>query len=303
MSSIIYRSWHDGSHYVATKYYKKAFGIKPSEGVMSLKNYESEYLKENRNKFSKVRVSKSKKDKFNEMFDNAYIRSLELPKKERAFFIHNYLLDNFKWFIKEEDIEKMLKKKYVNLANRIDRFRKKAMLNKWNYFVTITYDDEKHTEETFKKGLKKLLSNLHSRWNWLYMGVFERSKNGRLHFHALMFIPEGAMRGKIEEIKDYSFSDKKIRSAFVNTYFLKRFGRNDFTEINSDEMMNNNTINYLIKYLEKSQERIVYSRGIATYLYIEASDDDVVCKFGKMIVKYVLFDNIIENAVLHHMRN
>ena len=92
MSSIIYRSWHDGSHYVATKYYKKAFGIKPSEGVMSLKNYESEYLKENRNKYSKFRVSKSKKDKFDEMFDNAYIRSLELPKKERDFSFLNCCL-------------------------------------------------------------------------------------------------------------------------------------------------------------------------------------------------------------------
>lgn len=41
------------------------------------------------------------------------------------------------------------------------------------------------------------------------MGVFEYSpKENRLHFHALMQIPEGQIPGEIEVVKDYS---KKTR--------------------------------------------------------------------------------------------
>ena len=53
-----------------------------------------------------------------------------------------------------------------NLYARKKRFRRKAHLNKWNYFVTFTYDDGKQNEETFRKRLRKCLSNLHIRRGW-----------------------------------------------------------------------------------------------------------------------------------------
>lgn len=69
--------------------------------------------------------------------------------------------------------------------------------------MTITYDDSKHDEETFRSKLKKCLSNFHSRYCWRYMGVFERSPSGRLHFHGLFWIPGGARGGASRETRPF----------------------------------------------------------------------------------------------------
>ena len=64
-------------------------------------------------------------------------------------------------------------------------------MNRWNYFVTFTYDPKKHTAESFNKKLRKCLSNLHTRRGWKYMGVFEEGfENGTLHFQALLYVPK-----------------------------------------------------------------------------------------------------------------
>ena len=59
-------------------------------------------------------------------------------------------------------LEKM-DKKQRNLWKRIKRFRRKANMYRWNYFVTFTYDPRKHTAESFRRKLRKCLSNLHTR--------------------------------------------------------------------------------------------------------------------------------------------
>ena len=87
-------------------------------------------------------------------------------------------------------IDEFLTKKFAklerNLWLRKKRFRRKAYLNEWNYFVTFTYNDELHDEESFKAKLRKCLSNLHTRRGWNYMGVWERSpEEKRLHFHCI----------------------------------------------------------------------------------------------------------------------
>ena len=127
------------------------------------------------------------------------------------------------------------------------------------------------------------------------MGVFERSKTGRLHFHALMFIPRGEMRGTLKTITDYSTSDKKMRVTTINSFFEKRFGRNDFTKIDTMKLMRDSTIRYLLKYIAKSDEPIFYSRGIPTYLYVDLPEEEVITQFGDILVKYVFFDNILQN--------
>ena len=48
---------------------------------------------------------------------------------------------------------------------------------------------------------------------------------------------------------------------------------------------------YIMKYIEKSGEKIVYSRGLPQYFKSDILDDDVVCPYGMEDQKLLLFDN------------
>lgn len=157
---------------------------------------------------------------------------------------------------------------------------------------TFTYDSAKHTEHTFKKGLSSSLAKLHSRKGWKYMGVWERSKRDRLHFHALIFVPQNAMVGELFEKRDYDTRSKKMRLTIQNTYFNQRFGRSDFESIDqSIKQLYNGILQYLLKYLAKSGEKITYSRGLPSYITADIADDDVVTEMGLWSQKLLLFDN------------
>ena len=300
MATNLYRIHHDSSHYVGIKYFKNKIEEQPTLfDEPTLKDYTSEFCIN----YGKPKIHNHGKQEndIDKILKEAYLKCLEFKKKDRLQVMLDFLEEHH-YILPKKMIESYLSKQYKNLYSRIGRFRKKALNNEWNYFVTITYDDVKHDENTFKEKLKKCLANLHTRNGYKYMGVFERSKTGRLHFHALMFIPKGQMKGELQEIKDYSTSDKKMRKTSINSFFEKRFGRNDFTKINSKELMQDNTISYLLKYISKSDEPIFYSRGIATYLFIELPDNEVVTQFGNMLIKYVLFDDILEHHATLQMR-
>lgn len=200
--------------------------------------------------------------------------------------------------------EKILRKQ-KSLYARKKRFRRKAFLNIWNYFVTITYDDKKHDEESFRKKLRRCLSNLHTRRGWKYMGVFEYApETHRLHFHALMYIPDGEMIGAIDELKDYSTAQGQMQVTHSNSFFAESFGRNDFEMLNEQELRHGGTINYLLKYISKTGERIVYSRGIPTEICRKVKDNDIATTMLDYVRKYLLFDDVIkyERDVAHYSR-
>ena len=52
-------------------------------------------------------------------------------------------------------------------------------------------------------------------------------------------------------------------------------------------------IAYLMKYIEKSGEKIVYSRGLYAYFVSDIMDDDVVCPIGIEDRKLLLFDDFM----------
>ena len=187
--------------------------------------------------------------------------------------------------------------------NFYSRFKRKANLNLWNKFVTITYDDKKMDADTFRRKLRKCLSNLHSRKGWRYMGVFELGEDKeRLHFHALMYIPQGEMIGEIVEKHDYSTKQHAMQTTHSNTFFAETFGRNDFEDLSQIEIQLGNTFSYLTKYLQKSGEKIVYSRGIPTEIYKEIDDKDIATEIiDDFVIKYVFFDDVIDTArdVMH----
>ena len=191
-------------------------------------------------------------------------------------------------------LEKM-DKKQRNLWKRIKRFRRKANMYRWNYFVTFTYDPRKHTAESFRKKLRKCLSNLHTRRGWKYMGVFEEGgENGTLHFHALLYVPENEMIGRIVERNEYSLKRRKRYTRYGNTFFDENFGMSDFQELNPILLKRGGTIKYLIKYIVKTGEKIVYSRGIPAEICKEIADSDIAGMFLDFVTKYVLFDDVID---------
>jgi hypothetical protein len=235
---------------------------------------------------------------FDPLFDYFYLSSIKLGLKdsERFDYIKSGLTDNFGDACDFDNyIAKSIERKVSNLHGRKRRFRRKAFLNDWNYFVTVTYDDRKHTADSFKRKLKKCLANLHTRRGWKYMGVFEVSPNERIHFHAIMYIPDGEMIGIVTETKDYNFKYGNMKSAMQNSFFLNRFGRNDFERLEHFELEYGNTINYLLKYMGKTDERIVYSRAIPTELFKRLDKDDIAAELYDFVCKYILFDDVFDD--------
>lgn len=147
-------------------------------------------------------------------------------------------------------MENQVKCTACSIKQRKIRFKRKFRSCEWTYFATILYDEEKHTEESFRKQLCRCLSNLHTRRGWLYIGVFERSPiTNRLHFHALVYVPNGKMIGVINEL-------------CLNDFFIQRFGRNEFRGIDETNFQKDILLSYFMQCLSKTNERIIYSRGI-----------------------------------------
>lgn len=164
-------------------------------------------------------------------------------------------------------------------------------LHEWTHFCTFTYDNTLQTEESFRKKLSNCFKHLSSRKGWKYIGVWERSPGKeRLHFHGIFYIPEGAMIGSLEEVRDYSTKSHKMQITYQNTHFKSLFGRNDFKPLYTQYDIAE-SIRYIIKYLEKSGEKIVYSRGLPTYIKADILDEDVACRCGIEDRKLLLFDD------------
>ena len=241
-------------------------------------------------------------------FDSLYTHLLRQGLKDGELF-ENLKMGLLKHFPDMETIDEYvtekLEKKSRNSVARKKRFRRKANLNRWNYFVSFTYDDKKHTAESFRKKLRKCLSNLHTRRGWRYMGVFEPApETGRLHFHGLLYVPSGEMVGMIKEKKDYSTKKGTVQVTHSNDFFASGFGRNDFEELSEMELKHGNTIEYILKYIEKSGERIVYSRGIPTEICMKIADEEIAADMQDFMTKFVLFDDTInfERDIMHYTK-
>ena len=198
-----------------------------------------------------------------------------------------------------------LERKKRNLYARKKRFRRKGNLNKWNYFVTFTYDDKKHTPESFRKKLRKCLSNLHTRRGWRYMGAFEEApETGRLHFHGVFYIPDGELVGAVTTAHEYSKRLGKMQETHPNSFFTERFGKNDFDGIDEMSIKHGNTLEYILKYISKTGERIIYSRGIPSEICVQIEDTDIIGEMQDFMTKFVLFDNAIEweRDIMHYTK-
>ena len=226
-----------------------------------------------------------------ELFEELYQKSAGQSRSARKKFI----VSNMKPYFKDEDnttkyVEVQFERKLRNLICRRVRLTRKVNLQDFNYFCTFTYDSALHTEETFRQKLKNYLRNLCYRKGWKYIGVWERSpEKNRLHFHGIFYIPDGTMR-ELVPIEDYNINTHKRQITYQNIDFNSRFGRSDFVAINSKldlgEMMQ-----YIIKYLEKTGEKLVYSKGLPQFFISDIMDKDVAAPIGIEDKKLLLFDD------------
>lgn len=75
-----------------------------------------------------------------------------------------------------------------------------------------------------------------------------------------------------------------------NTHFLKQFGRNDFQALGRREEVIF-SVRYLMKYIEKSNEKLIYGGKLPTYFIADIDDEDIVCPIGNGDKKALLFDD------------
>lgn len=239
---------------------------------------------------SAFRIQTTAKDIFEELYD----RYMPLKYGERRARIFDEMRNLFK---SEEAaiafIDDNFRRRRRNVIARRQRFVRKAYNQKFQYFVTFTYDDRKHDEASFKKKLVGTLSNFARRKGWLYMGVWERgNENGRVHFHGFLYVPEGAMCGRFEEVTDYNRKSGKLRTIVQNTFFVDRFGRNEFEEIGGP--LYGQAMAYIMKYMEKQNAAAVYSKGLYSYFHSDICGDDVICKLkpdDETDNRLILFDD------------
>lgn len=279
-----YKIYSDGSHHIGVLCVRNQILRKPS-----------------------IRV----RGEMDEVFDGLFLQAVQSGIKIRTNNIEKFVKYITPLMLEQyaepdgltEWLTKKVERAIHNYFIRERRFKRKAYLNRWNYFVTFTYDEDKvinkkgdkQTEEQFRKRLRKQLSNLHTRHGWKYMGVFERAPiTGRLHFHGILYVPNGEMVGEITEKQDYSTAKHEMQTRHENSYFEKRFGVNDFQELSDIQVRRGNAVGYILKYIGKTGDRVVYSRDIPTEIYKELDSHDIAGEIESFVTKYLLFDDVID---------
>lgn len=307
--------YSDGNHYIAIPHTTRPKKPKPKTSETCITVDENNKVVEEKEEISEIvlpsgrrltqvefihgkpvpvkkKVKKGKKISLKKVFEELY----EETKGKGRYDRKRYILSRMKGYFKDEEkakefVENNMQRKVRNLICRRVRMCRKAYLNGMNYFCTFTYDDKKQTEESFERSLKNTLQHFAGRKGWKYIGVWERGgKTDRLHFHALMSIPEKDLEGKLEEKREYDFKSRDMKITNSHKLFEKRFGRNDFKVIPNMRIMYEG-LAYLMKYLEKTGEKIVYSRGLSQYIVADILDEDIICPMGQYENKLLLFDD------------
>ncbi len=298
--------YSDGGHYIGIPYEPNPYARKrrkTPEEVIVVKEHAEEVSAalpaENadgqnpapteREKIGKI--SKERRMTRKELFEELYQKSADMKQREQKEFIRKEMAPYFK-SKKQcfEFVEQNFERKHRNMVCRKSRLWRKINQQTFNYFVTFTFSDKQHDEESFRKTLSRCLQHFSSRKGWRYIGVWERSpEKNRLHFHGIFYIPEGMLPGKNEEVRDFDTRARKMRTTYQNDFFGKKFGRNDFKPIEHASEVPQ-AIRYLTKYLEKTGEKLVYSRGLYQYFVTDVMDEDIICPYGENEKKFVLAD-------------
>ncbi len=290
----------DGSHYVASpmevvipvdfsKYRYYEDGIEESQhyeiGKAPVKEIEENFIESYALKYgSKKRRRGGRKSEEENPF--AYL----FEGQEQSF-------DEYKEKYERERIIKL------NMERR-RRFRLKAFNNDFNYFCTFTYSDQilyelltkkdwpkgskgdyvrffdegrkwclenrLFIEEAFRKKLKKVLQGNSTSLGWTYMGIFERGdKSERLHFHCLANIPDASVLGDMYQDDYFSFESRQREISTISPTYSKKLGRANFEFINGKDVNFLRSLNYILAYIGKGDNQIIYSRRLKDFKYAD----------------------------------
>lgn len=268
----LYKVYHDGSHYVGIKQ-------EQTEGRQRRRRLSSSP--------TPLEVA------FGEIYRAACSLGIKGRRKLTAFCRDQLAADYPSWVL-DVLVPSLLERELHKLYERVKRFRRKAFMNAWNYFVTFTYDSSIMDEEAFGKRLPMCLSNLHSRRGWNYMGVWERGEStSRLHFHALLYVPPGQMVGALYPEEYYNKKRHKRATAWRNTFFDLHYGRADFEALSENDVRRGPVLGYLLKYLQKTGERIVYSRGVPAEKMMHVPECDVLLSYFDYVEKAIISEDTL----------
>ena len=265
MNYIKTKIYFDGSHYI---------GIPKTAQYWKKRKHKSKP----RTNETETKVKAMLSEKTNETKQEKTKRVIKELDNEIKNFAHSKSI-----------VDNVISKYKRNRIVRYTRLSRKVGLQQWTHFCTFTYDSNKLTEIEFREKFLNCLRHLSNRKKWKYIGVFERSPElQRLHFHGIFVIPE--MVGEIIETKDYSTKTHQMQIAHQNTFFLTRFGRNDFKPI-EDNAMAQKAVRYILKYIRKTGEKVIYSKHLQTYFVTDVMEDDVICTIGQENRKILFFDD------------
>lgn len=76
----------------------------------------------------------------------------------------------------------------------------------------------------------------------------------------------------------------------IVTVFQTSGGRNDFEDLNTERALGG-AVTYILKYIEKSGEKIVYSRDLPQFIIGDIMENDIASPIGIEEQKMLLYDD------------
>lgn len=171
----------------------------------------------------------------------------------------------------EEKTRKYLKKVKNNIINLAFNY------NKWEYFITLTFDFREIGEYSHEKAITMLTkwidNQKHQNKNMTYLLVPEFHKSGRLHFHGLV---ANVPNWKLKEARNPK-TNRLIKENGLQIYNLENYkiGYTTISKIQNQEKVSNYISKYATKELItlKNKKRYWYSRNLEKpkidYLFLE----------------------------------
>lgn len=95
-------------------------------------------------------------------------------------------------------------------------------------------------------------------------------------------------RGRQVCVERYSVKKHRRKKSLQNTFFNEKFGRTEFSKVVRHPRAYVSAVEYILKYVSKAGERLVYSRGLPMYLISDIRGEDVLCRTGIEDKKLVL---------------
>lgn len=188
------------------------------------------------------------------------------------------------------------------LKYSIEQLAQKFGINRMG-FLTLTFADHVTCPKEAQRRLNSLISNVIKKRYLEYVGVFERQKSGRIHYHLLVILKEGIRKGfSFMEIanKNYRSANSFLRKEWAywrETSKSYGFGRTELMPVKSNvEAIAKYIGKYISKHVENRTEadkgvRLVrYSKGarVGTTRFMFNSDGSrqwrrKVARFARMV--------------------